>query len=173
MAQRARRGETNYAMFDRWSGAHAFLGGMLNIAGFSAGQALAVSVAWEVLEPGVKKTFPSMFPAQSLDTMANKVGDTASWMGGWLAAKVMTTPSSADFPPQKLEDGSVRISPKQAKLHKRTEGFALAVAVPTTLWVATRKRKLTNTEKLALGALAVGTVAVDGHLYARYRKAGV
>lgn len=76
-----------------------------------------------------------------------------------------------DFPPHKLEDGSVRISAQQAKLHRTSEGFALTVAVPATLWVATRKRKLTTTEKMGLGLLALLTLAVDGYLYDRYRSA--
>ena len=81
------------------------------------------------------------------------------------------TASTPDFPPQVLEDGSVRISPQQAKLHKTTEGIGVAVFAPVSLWIATRKRKLTIVEKLTLGALALGTLAVDGHLYGRYSEA--
>ena len=82
------------------------------------------------------------------------------------------TASAPDFPAQVLEDGSVRISPQQAKLHQTTEGIALVVAAPVSLWIATRKRKLTLVEKMVLGVLAVGTLAVDGHLYGRYSDAG-
>ena len=86
--------------------------------------------------------------------------------------KVRTpTADAPDFPAQVLEDGSVRISPQQAKLHKATEGLAVAVFAPVSLWIATRQRKLTIVEKLTLGALALGTLAVDGHLYSRYSEA--
>ncbi len=68
-----------------------------------------------------------------------------------------------------LEDGSYLISPRQAKVHRTSEGLALLFAVPVTLWAATRNRKLTKTEKLGLGAVAVGTLVVDGVLYRRYK----
>ena len=78
MARRALPGETNYDVFDRWSLAHAFVGGVLQLSGLSIGQALVASVAWEAMEPGIKTTFPSIFPSQSLDSMQNKAGDIVS-----------------------------------------------------------------------------------------------
>ena len=59
------------------------------------------------------------------------------------------------------------------KVHRASEGIALFVAAPALLWVATRDRKLTTGEKMVLGGLALGTLAVDGYLYGRYRKVGI
>lgn len=82
-------------MFDRYSKYHGFMGAMLGLAGASAPQALAVSLAWELLEPSIKRTWPQVFPKQSLDTPQNKFGDSASWMGGWLAVKALSAPDDA------------------------------------------------------------------------------
>lgn len=68
------------------------MGAMFGIVGAKAWQALAVSVTWEAVEPSVKRQYPGIFPAQSLDTTANKIGDTTSWMAGWLVGHAITRP---------------------------------------------------------------------------------
>jgi hypothetical protein len=94
--RRAREGEINYPAFDRFAWAHAFMGGMLAIGGVPAWAALGASVTWELLEPTVKQNYPTIFPRQSLDTTANKIGDSTAWMAGWLVGYAMTRPASRD-----------------------------------------------------------------------------
>lgn len=76
-----------------------------------------------------------------------------------------------DFPPKVQGDGSVVISAQQAKVHENTEAFALFIGAPFLLWAATRNRPLSKQERFGLGALAVGTIAVDGWLWNRYSQA--
>lgn len=76
-----------------------------------------------------------------------------------------------DFEPEIQPDGSARISPKQVRVHRTGEGLALLVGLPILAWVATRDRKLSTYEKVALGAIAAGTLILDGYLWTRYRRA--
>jgi hypothetical protein len=90
MARQARLGEINYPAFDRFSLAHGFVGAMLGIAGVSGPKALALTIAWELAEPTIKRQAPTIFPRQSLDTPANKLGDGAAWMAGWALGRAIT-----------------------------------------------------------------------------------
>jgi len=89
MARRARPGEINYSLLDRFAIAHFVFGGVLSAGGATAIQALATSVAWELVEPTLKETYPRVFPHQTLDTTANKLGDTAAWMLGFALVEVL------------------------------------------------------------------------------------
>ncbi len=77
----------------------------------------------------------------------------------------------ADLPPKELEDGSVVISARQVKLHKKTELYSFLIGAPLMIWAATRKRQLNQAEKGGLLALGIGALAVDGYLYRRFKKA--
>jgi hypothetical protein len=68
-------------------------------------------------------------------------------------------------------DGSVLVRPGQVALHRTSEKLAVWVGAPLLLWVATRQRELTGTERSALLLFAVTTVAIDGWLLARYEAA--
>ena len=74
--------------------------------------------------------------------------------------------------PQVQPDGSVLVSPEQARLHRKTEAVALWVGAPFMLWLATRERRLSTGERTALAAFAVGTILVDGYLWSRFRYPG-
>lgn len=41
-------------------------------------------MAWEVVEPTLKRQLPGVFPKNTIDSFQNKAGDTAYWMMGWL-----------------------------------------------------------------------------------------
>ena len=76
-------------MFDRFAVAHAGWGAAMAFAGATAGEALAASVAWELAEPTLKDLAPRVFPSETLDTGANKLGDTIAWMAGYAAAALI------------------------------------------------------------------------------------
>jgi hypothetical protein len=76
----------------------------------------------------------------------------------------------SDFPPKELEDGSVVISPKQARLHKKTELWSFWLGAPLMIWSATRTRQLNQAERAGLMALGIGALAVDGYLHRRFKK---
>ncbi len=77
----------------------------------------------------------------------------------------------ADFPPKKLPDGSVVISAKQVRLHKKTELWSFLLGSPLLIWAATRKRQLNEAERAGLMALGIGALVVDSYLYRRFKKA--
>ncbi len=77
----------------------------------------------------------------------------------------------ADLPPKELPDGSVVISPKQVRLHKRTELWSFMLGSPLLVWAATRNRQLNQAERGGLLALGIGALVVDTHLYRRFKKA--
>lgn len=85
--RRARKGEHNYPMFDRYSIVHGVVGGMMGLYGVSKGTAFLTSIAWEAAEPSLKAKAPSLFPRSTYDTAQNKVGDTISLMAGWWLAR--------------------------------------------------------------------------------------
>ena len=44
---------------------------------------------WEAVEPSLKRAYPDMFPSNTIDTAANKVGDSTFWMMGWVAGAAL------------------------------------------------------------------------------------
>jgi hypothetical protein len=81
----ARRGEPNYAMVDGYTLWHITAGAFVGLAGIGPWTALAATVAWELVEDRLKASLPDWFPVETYDSLANQVGDTASFMGGWYA----------------------------------------------------------------------------------------
>jgi hypothetical protein len=65
----------------------------------------------------------------------------------------------------------VCISDQQARLHVAAETLALLVAVPLSVYFAAR-RDLPMWARIAAGAVAAGTLAVDGYLLRRYLRSG-
>jgi hypothetical protein len=79
----ARPGEINYALLDPYSLAHAGVGAMLALSGFSLGSLLIIAVGWEVAEHIFKNLIPWFFPHPTQDTLANSIGDVLSALAGW------------------------------------------------------------------------------------------
>ncbi len=89
-------GPSNYGIndgwFDKYTVAHAASGALISLG--TRGRAsfwtvLALAAGWEILERGLKATFPSMFPYASQDSLQNAVVDVAAVMlGWWLAEKL-------------------------------------------------------------------------------------
>ena len=73
--------------------------------------------------------------------------------------------------PYETEEGDVCISPRQRKVHERTELLSLAVSVPFLLHLSTLNRPLTKQEKNGLIFLGMGALVVDTMLYSRFRRA--
>jgi hypothetical protein len=79
----SRPGEVNHGMFDRYALAHGAVGVGLGVARAKWWQALAFTVAWELVESPLKRRFPRAFPYSSEDTMRNAIGDSIAVMAGW------------------------------------------------------------------------------------------
>ena len=85
--RKARKGERNYPALDRYSGLHAVTGAGMAMADASPSQAFLVSVAWEMLEPQLKSSSPSMFPKSTIDSPQNKIGDLLVFMASYYATR--------------------------------------------------------------------------------------
>ncbi len=82
--QLAGRGDTGYTAFDAFSLYHAAFGLGFGAVGMRGTTALAVSLVWEGIEPGLKYMLPGPFPSNKVDQPINKLGDTCALMTGWL-----------------------------------------------------------------------------------------
>ena len=78
-----RKKDINQPMFDRWTLGHAGLGYGAQKVGLGFVPTLTLAVAWEIIEPDLKKKFPSLFPNPSKDSLQNKAGDVAAAIAGW------------------------------------------------------------------------------------------
>lgn len=81
--QKARNGEVNYHLFDRYTVAHYATGIGLGVMRLKWWQALLFSVGWEIIETPLKRAIPGAFPYSSEDTLVNALGDTIGMMAGW------------------------------------------------------------------------------------------
>ena len=75
------------------------------------------------------------------------------------------------FDPTEDEEGAVRISPSQRKLHERTELASAVLAAPFMIYLSTLNRPLKKEEKTGLVILGVGALMVDTTLHNRFRRA--
>jgi hypothetical protein len=83
-ARRARPGEPNHGLVDRYTPWHVVWGGIMGMSGIvSWPVALGLSIAWEILEHPLKDHVPVLFPKSTQDTLANSAGDIAANMIGW------------------------------------------------------------------------------------------
>jgi hypothetical protein len=84
MTRKARPGELNYALVDRYTAAHAAVGFILGAGRISVPKVAAFAVAWEVAERPLKDAFPELFPSQTQDSLQNATGDAISMVLGRL-----------------------------------------------------------------------------------------
>lgn len=75
------------------------------------------------------------------------------------------------YAPYETEDGGVCVSPRQRKIHERTELTSAAIGTPFLLYLATRRRPLEEWERNGLVMLGMGALVVDSMLYNRFRRA--
>lgn len=80
---RAKDGEVNYDLFDRYTVAHFAAGIGLGVARLKWWQALIFAVGWEIVETPLKRAIPGVFPYSSEDTLRNAAGDAIGMMAGW------------------------------------------------------------------------------------------
>ena len=86
----------NGSMFDRFSLLHALSGHAMRRAGLSEGTAVALAVAWELVENQLKDRHPEAFPHPSHDSPANAFGDVVSaWVGYKLTARASSARASS------------------------------------------------------------------------------
>lgn len=77
----------NQAAFDRYSSAHAGFGVLFAAHDVSFWGALAISVAFELVENELKEAYGEVFPHSSRDSLENSIGDTLSLLAGYVVAK--------------------------------------------------------------------------------------
>lgn len=73
---------TNVAAYDGWSLVHVVSGALSRRAGLSLAQAVAVAVAWELLEHELRNVNPGLFD----ETVDNAAGDVIAMLVGFFAA---------------------------------------------------------------------------------------
>lgn len=79
-------GKDNRAVLDRFTLLHAFVGAGLRFAGLSFWPTVMIAVGWELVEPALKRNYPSVFPNATTDSIGNKVGDVGAVAVGWYGA---------------------------------------------------------------------------------------
>jgi len=89
IGQPATPGQINYALFDRYTIAHGAVGVGLGVMRAKWWQALALTVAWELIETPIKRRFPGAFPYKTEDSLQNAIGDSIGVMAGWGAWKLL------------------------------------------------------------------------------------
>ena len=95
----AKPGEINYALFDRFTFAHAAWGAVMERLGAKATTAVGFAIGWELLEDALKKTVPhafpykpNLFPFEAKDSFDNRVGDIIGVMAGWALSRALAKP---------------------------------------------------------------------------------
>ncbi len=79
----ARRGFINGNPIDRFTLAHAAVGGVYGWFGLPWSAVVALAIGWELLERPIKDAVPELFPHPSQDTAENALLDAAAVIGGW------------------------------------------------------------------------------------------
>ena len=77
------------APFDRYTAAHAMLGGVLGLWGAPFIVALGTSLVFEHYEDALKRIAPRLFPVGKPDTRQNTAADTIAFMAGWGVTKLL------------------------------------------------------------------------------------
>ncbi len=85
--RRARKGERNYPVLDKYSGVHAAAGVGMALGDAPPWAAFLTTIVWEAVEPQLKARSPEAFPKSTLDTPQNKLGDTIVFMAAYYAAR--------------------------------------------------------------------------------------
>lgn len=83
----AQPGEVNYPVVDRWTGVHFGVGYVLGRLNAPWWVEIMLSVGWEIVEVPLKKRVPAIFPASTIDSPQNKIGDVVAMTLGWAVGK--------------------------------------------------------------------------------------
>lgn len=85
--RRARKGEHNYPLIDKYTTVHATVGACMALADAPPWMAFAATFIWEVAEPQLKAQMPQVFPKSTRDTPQNKIGDSVAFMAAYYATR--------------------------------------------------------------------------------------
>lgn len=80
---RAKPGEVNHDLVDRFTFVHATIGALYGVFGLGPTSALLLALAWEAIENPLKARVPAIFPHATRDTFRNAAGDVVAVMCGW------------------------------------------------------------------------------------------
>jgi len=87
MPRRARKGEDNYPVIDKYSGVHAAAGAGMALVDAPPAAAFLATITWEIIEPQLKARAPKVFPQSTIDTPQNKIGDSIVFLAAYYAAR--------------------------------------------------------------------------------------
>jgi hypothetical protein len=79
----SKKGEVNYALFDRFTFVHFAIGVGYGLLGFSFLMAIALALIWELIENPLKVRITYIFPRATADTLKNSIGDGLAVFAGW------------------------------------------------------------------------------------------
>ena len=85
--RRARKGEHNYPLIDKYTTLHATVGAGMALADAPPWMAFVTTLVWETVEPQMKARMPEVFPRSTVDTPQNKIGDTIAFMAAYYATR--------------------------------------------------------------------------------------
>ena len=77
----------NNDIMDSWTWGHIALGFVMGRAKFSFSSVVFIAIAWELIEPGLKSSYPDAFPHNSVDSNLNKLGDVMGVLLGYYAGR--------------------------------------------------------------------------------------
>lgn len=96
-ARAGRLGQSKVQPVDRFTAAHAALGFSLGLWGAPWWVALLSTLGFELVEDGLKRIAPGVFPVGDPDTWSNSILDSAAWMAGWGIGRAIPNPDVPDI----------------------------------------------------------------------------
>ncbi len=82
MPRRAREGEVNAELFDRFTLVHFAAGGVAGAVGLPWWAIVIIGLGWELLEDPLKSLYPEVFPIATFDRKRNSFTDFLAFIGG-------------------------------------------------------------------------------------------
>lgn len=77
----------NHEFFDRFSVVHAAVGAVFELSGIPAPIAIGLQILFEIVENDVKRSVRHIWPDDRPDGLENQIGDVASFVAGYYAAR--------------------------------------------------------------------------------------
>lgn len=87
LPRRARKGESNYGLVDKYTTVHATVGACMGLADAPPWMAFVATIVWESAEPQLKREYADLFPRSTIDTPENKIGDSLALLASYYAVR--------------------------------------------------------------------------------------
>ena len=79
--------DANHQLLDRFSVVHAAVGAVAELSGIPAPLAIGLQILFELIENDVKRSVRHIWPDDRPDGIENQIGDVASFVAGFYAAR--------------------------------------------------------------------------------------